>query len=142
MSITPILSPEIDEYISQVAERYGGIESVWLVGSRANGRASEESDWDFIVFGGTELFNSLKSDESVHRENVDFLIVEDDGDSFSRPWGRRKRGSLSSWKWTTINDHEATYIGTKWIPDEEQVAKGRDMGDLRSFKLQAIRVRP
>ncbi len=136
------LTPELYDYLFQVTVRHSGIESIWLVGSRANGTATETSDWDFIVFGSTKILENLKDDEILHRPDVDFLVVLDDGNSFERPWGRRKRGSLASWKWVKNNDSSATYVGTKWFPDQEQVAKGRDMGDWRSFKLRATRIWP
>jgi hypothetical protein len=136
------LTRELADYLSVVNERHNGIVSIWLVGSRVNGTASHLSDWDFVVFGDTTLLKALQRDEVVHRDNVDFLVVLNDGDTFEQPWGRQKRGSLSGWKWVQIDESSATYVGTKSFPDEEQIANGCDVSELRLINLRAVRVWP
>lgn len=61
-----------------------------------------------------------------------------DGDNFRDPW-RNKTGSLSEWEWKIHSPHEANYVGTKWVEDEEF---GMDLGDLISLNEKAIRVWP
>ena len=136
------LSSEIRNYILDLVKRHPTVETIWLIGSRANGAESLQSDWDFVVFRGDPLFENLAEDNSAHRTDVDLLVVLDDGDSLQRPWGRRKRGSLADWKWIQKTDDVASYVGAKWFPDEEQVAKGRDMGEVQHTKLNALRVWP
>lgn len=41
----------------------GEIETIWLVGSRANGQARTDSDWDFLIVG--DGFNAVEA-ERIH----------------------------------------------------------------------------
>ena len=132
----------LDGYIEQLTKRHPDIESIWLIGSRANGNESATSDWDLIVFLGDKLFDDLGADEEVHRPEVDVLVVLSDGDEFRRPWGQPKTGSLSSWKWTQTGSDTANYVGTKWVPDIDNSIEGGDLGDIVSCQLHARRVWP
>jgi hypothetical protein len=92
---------------------------VWLIGSRANGNAKIDSDWDILIFGDRLLLNALTSEEPI--EGADVLVVHD-GDSFQSPWNKTeegilKSGSLSGWEWHRKSDTAATYSGTKWPHD-------------------------
>ena len=49
---------EIEEIVEPIARRYG-VEAVYLFGSYAKGVATEESDLDFLVFGGKGFKNAL-----------------------------------------------------------------------------------
>ena len=92
---------------------------VWLIGSRANGNARADSDWDLLVFGDKALLDALRDEEPV--EETDVLVVHD-GNAFESPWKTRKEGvlmsgSLSGWEWQRDSETEATYSGTKWPHD-------------------------
>lgn len=89
------------------------------MGSRANGNARADSDWDILIFGDRALLDALKNEEPV--EETDVLVVHD-GDAFESPWkkteeGVLKSGSLSGWEWQRKSEREATYSGTKWPHD-------------------------
>jgi predicted nucleotidyltransferase len=92
---------------------------VWLIGSRANGTARTNSDWDVLIFGNKALLDALAMEEPL--DNVDILVVHD-GDAFQSPWNKTKEGvlksgSLSGWEWQPKSETEATYSGTKWPND-------------------------
>lgn len=89
-------------WLAEVVRRHPGIAEVWLIGSRANGTETPESDWDFLVFpccvvepdGGLEtgwlrsdqgretglpagVAASIHADSTLRRADVDFLVVTD-----------------------------------------------------------------
>lgn len=112
----PLLPPPLASFIRHVYQ--AGFE-VWLIGSRANGTAREDSDWDFLIFGNSALLSQLESEQAP--ENADVLVVYD-GDAFRSPWNKTedgviKSGSLSGWKWSKTSESEALYSGTKWPHD-------------------------
>ena len=89
--------------------------AVWLVGSRANQKARNDSDWDFIIFGNECLISELKQRQNPG--NIDALIVFD-GDNFRCPWPRPsdgviKSGNLSRWQWKLTSVDYAEYVGSK-----------------------------
>lgn len=91
---------------------------IWLIGSRANGTARMNSDWDFFVFGNADVYEQLRTHLPI--ENIDLLVVTN-GDEFASPWPREadgaiKRGSLTAWKWQQLTSDRASYEATKW-PD-------------------------
>jgi predicted nucleotidyltransferase len=135
-----VLSQDISEYIEELKREFPAISSVWLLGSRANGTGKPESDWDFLVFSNEPIFEAIRNKPKLHRENVDLLLVGNDGE-FSKPFGEPKRGSLEAWKWREVYEDSAEYIGRKWIPDEEAAAEGlTGLGDIACLKLRAFRV--
>src|SRR5690606_27323950 len=104
-----------------------------------NGTATEISDWDFVVFGSVAVLAALRDQPELARDNVDLLVVSGDG-TLSDPW-KEKSGSLTHWHWNRISDAEASYKGTKWVPDAEALEQGIDtIGDLESRSLHAIRI--
>lgn len=111
------LSPDISEFVLSIVDSTPGIDSIWLIGSRVNGTAKPESDWDFIVFGTYETLEHLKSAIHLHRHDVDFLIVNS-GTRFQAGWGT-KAGDLVEWEWSQISQDRSTYTETKWIDRED-----------------------
>jgi hypothetical protein len=135
-----MLSEEMKEYISNLKSRLRSISSVWLLGSRANGTANSESDWDFLVFSDTPIFDEIKNDPSFHRDDIDLLLVAQNG-AFSKPFGQPKGGTLEKWKWQRVSSEKAQYEGSRWVPDLESAKEGFDnMGDLVCETLNAYRV--
>ena len=110
------ISKEIASYIESVASSSQDIASIWLIGSRANGNESPNSDWDFVVFGSNAGLEAIRKNVD-ERADVDLLIVTD-GDSFQDPW-KTKTGKLSSWEWQETCDGGAVYRSTKWPDDAE-----------------------
>jgi predicted nucleotidyltransferase len=111
---------EIDTYLEQIVSVAPGVREIWLVGSRANGTARPDSDWDFIVFGDSHTFSQLQAAADLHRIDVDCLVVSD-SDAFESAWGSKsKRGSLSKWKWRPdSNGLWAIYEESKWHGAED-----------------------
>ncbi|MDN3716973.1 nucleotidyltransferase domain-containing protein [Vibrio breoganii] len=134
-----MLAPKIKKYIERLTEKSPEIEAIWLIGSRANGNAKSCSDWDLLVFGDINTFNRVKTDISFHCDEIDLLIVI--GDEFSKPYGNPKAGSLQQWKWEIKWGNDATYNGTKWIPDLEAESEGMsNMGQFIEQTLKAVKV--
>ena len=136
----PQLSVYIEAFIESLTTASKKPNSVWLIGSRANGRATENSDTDLLVFGTSDFFLSIKN-EIAAPNKIDCLIVTD-GNNFQDPW-QEKSGSLESFKWQQLTDCHAEYIGTKWVPDEESSKEfDAEMGDSVERKESAFRLWP
>lgn len=134
-----MLVPKIENYIKQLTDKSHEIKSVWLIGSRANGKANSCSDWDLLVFGDVSTFNRVKNDISFHCDEIDLLIVIDD--EFSKPYGNPKSGSLKKWEWKIESEKDATYKGVKWISDLEAESEGMsNMGQIIEQTLKAVKV--
>lgn len=126
-----IQTKEIEQYITELVQKYPDIESIWLFGSRANDSFSDDSDWDLLLFANKQVFDGLKKDMSLKQEsiklNIDLLVVYND-ENFSEPWdqpiGERhspKSGSLKTWKWGIISSYEAQYESNKWLSKEQWI---------------------
>ena len=50
------MEPKIKTYIDELITSYPEINSIWLIGSRANNSANKNSDWDFLVFANEHIF--------------------------------------------------------------------------------------
>ncbi len=77
---------EIAEIVKPIAEEYC-VEEIYLFGSYARGEASQESDLDFLVFGGslfklTRIFSLAEDLRKAFGKDVDvFEIHEVNADS-------------------------------------------------------------
>ncbi|MCD8006707.1 MAG: nucleotidyltransferase domain-containing protein [Oscillospiraceae bacterium] len=77
---------EIAEIVKPIAEKYG-VEEIYLFGSYARGEASQNSDLDFLVFGGslfklTRIFSLAEDLRKAFGKDVDvFEIHEVNADS-------------------------------------------------------------
>jgi predicted nucleotidyltransferase len=142
-SAMPVELPyEIQGLLNDVQQNFPSISEIWLIGSRANNIAREDSDWDFLVFGNDNSLNKLKSMIGYKRENVDFLVIFD-GDNFIEPWGEpKKSGSLTKWEWNRTSDYSAEYKQIKFIPDSEQEDSDLESGTFVEKIVNAIKVLP
>jgi hypothetical protein len=132
-----MLSEEIHNYIEGLKTAYPSITEIWIIGSRANGNANNDSDWDFLVFSSELIEQKIRQNTKSHREDVDLLLVNKEG-SFSKPFGKPKGGSLSKLKWRQVSEKLAHYEGCKWLPDPEAEAEGiTDLGYLECQTLNA-----
>lgn len=114
------MNVEIASWLAELKTRCPSIQSVWLIGSRANKSAHAASDWDFIAFGNSQSSIEIESSSELHRLDVDFLLVVN-GNDFSNAWGiRDKRGTLSSWEWILMSNTHAEYTETKWVETETE----------------------
>jgi len=105
------LPARIQDYFDDLVAEFQQIREIWLLGSRANNCASEDSDWDILVLGDSttlqQLQQSEKKKQSSQNLNVDLLVLYDK-DRFEAPWPslnrrrrttqRIKKGTLSEWE--------------------------------------------
>jgi hypothetical protein len=104
------LPEDIGMYVDMLRKRCPSIDEVWLVGPRANGSEQRNEDWDLLAFGDGPALRDLRSDDALHRDNVNLIIVTD-GDRYERVWGDRSSGSLSTLEWQRRDPQSATYVG-------------------------------
>lgn len=136
----PQLTDQTLELISRLIALQPPPDSIWLIGSRANGRATEESDADLVVFGSEALLSSVRL-KIKKPQAVDCLVVFN-GDDYQDPW-QEKSGSLSRLKWLQVDATSAKYIGSKWVPDEESsIEFHANLGVLVCRQERAIRIWP
>ena len=124
----------INEYLNELLRKFDSIQSIWLIGSRINGNARPDSDWDFLIFADKAVHDKLQLDGPIPQNDISIMVVIDN-DRFGCPWPRKKdeafeRGSLSGWKWSFISESQAKYEGCKILPD----------GRSRCRRENAIRV--
>ncbi len=107
------------QYVKELTGAYPGIREVWLLGSRANGTATEVSDWDYLVFlGDDRIFNALCQDRRFKRSGIDLLVIGSLGDIASCPWteddGYTKTLGLgdkpNGIRWRLVSATEACYF--------------------------------
>ena len=91
------------------------VESIWLIGSRANSRSKATSDWDFLIF-----FNAEPAYIPQRRQNVDLLRVGPSG--IVRTDGGEEI-EFRDFQWKPIDDRRASYVGKQFIPYEPPVAR-------------------
>src|SRR5438046_873700 len=116
MTIT--VDAHITSFVLSVVHTCNDFQSVWLIGSRANGTAHSSSDWDLIGFGSEKGLACLRQRSELHRADVDFLVVTD-GNAFENAWGEReKTGSLAHWEWNEASTAEAEYTEAEWVGGE------------------------
>ena len=111
-----VASPEISEYANRLANACTGIGAIWLIGSRANGVAKDASDIDLLVWGDALTLECLMSNEHLHRNDVDCLVLV--GVKFENAWGKRKSLSLADIAWEERSASEALYTEAKWSDRE------------------------
>ena len=121
----PRLSSPIKAFIDHLICFGRDIESIWLLGSRANGTSREDSDWDFLIFGDDEVLEAIRTDISHRRANIHLFVVTD-GNHFESLWPHGTdtecirgclHGSLddstgdwsSGWCWEKVTATEAHY---------------------------------
>ena len=86
----------VDIFIRRLAGVQPSPESIWLIGSRANGGATNESDWDFVVFADAAYFEMLKAGSPAAELAVGVFVVVD-ASIFRNPWNENKAGGLGRW---------------------------------------------
>ena len=136
-----MLTKDIENYVCNLKLEFPSITKVWLLGSRANGTETDFSDWDFLVFSEAPIYEEIKRDTKLHREDVDLLLVDGEEGEFLNPFGRtEKGGSLTNWKWNEVSDELANYEGTKFVSDGEGMVDGMEGGTSVCQTLKAYRV--
>ena len=113
------MTSEMSEFLDDLVSVCPEIHSIWLIGSRANGTATDVSDWDFLAFGSAATLTCLKRASALHRNDIDFLVITN-GEDFENAWGAKEAtGSLSEWHWKPISSMRASYTESKLRDDEE-----------------------
>lgn len=121
-----LLPIEAENVVNLLTSMNLGPDSIWLIGSRANGRETTTSDTDLFVFASLAFLNALRA-KSPCIDTVDVLVIYD-GNHFEEPW-KGKKGSLEGWQWRQVNEGLARYAGRKFIPDVDE-----EGGDEYAFK--------
>ena len=110
-----------------------------MIGSRANGGATNESDWDFVVFADAAYVEMLKTGSPAAELAVDVVVH---ASIFRNPWNENKAGDLGRWHWSTQTASHATYQ-TVWISDQDREEGDLvELGELITRKNNAFRVWP
>jgi hypothetical protein len=104
-SLPPYVNRVIDDLKNEEP-----IESIWLVGSRANGKEKESSDWDILAFSGNKPCVTKQ-----HHKNIDIIIVGPSKKILLEGQSIESMNSFSSWSWPEKHDRTATYVGRKFI---------------------------
>lgn len=130
------VQPELEQYIKDLTGTYLNIQSIWLFGSRANGSATDNSDWDLLVFANNQVYQALQENTAFHNSNFDVLIVIESAGTFKKPWGRKKAGSLMSLEWKQHTNDTASYLSIKFIPDPHE----SHFGEFQEERLKALKL--
>ena len=111
------------EYVQRLVSAHPAIGEVWLFGSRANGTARDDSDWDYLVFSDDgSLLNSLYVDaQRFHVRRIDLFVVAASYPIAMKPWADERQKMLNlnddpgNLAWTVVpdNDSVAEYTETK-----------------------------
>jgi predicted nucleotidyltransferase len=116
-----MIESDADRYVAQLVAAYPAIREVWLFGSRANGTAREDSDWDYLAFGDWAVLDALRLDARFRRKDVDLLIVTN-GERFETPWLQptglnwgSMKDDLEGLRWKQLSPTTATYTATKSV---------------------------
>ena len=120
------------EYVKKLVLAYPSIKQIWLIGSRANGTARADSDWDYLVFTDDgHVLNALYRDKKRSSPEIDVLLVVD-GRHAINPW------SVDTWTkslclddlpgnlaWQLISDTEAQYRPRQFSENKQLEAAKR-----------------
>jgi predicted nucleotidyltransferase len=122
-------SEELMDYLSMINRMFlKKVGKVWLIGSRANKRSKENSDWEVLLEGDLSVVHEMSKDPQKYRiDNIDILIVFD-GNNFRSPF-EEKKGSKSSWHWKEI---EGRYFYRRGKNKDTQFINGLDEAILIS----------
>lgn len=106
-----VLLPEgLGMYVDIARERHPGIDEVWLLGTPSDHGHGKEGLWTLLAFGNEAVLEGLRGDSSLHRCDVQLLVVTD-GDRYATAWGEAESGSLKSIEWRRGGPHSAAYVG-------------------------------
>ena len=104
---------EFPYFLNQVIDELkqeDAITSIWFIGSRANGKATEASDWDLLVFSTIE-----PSVIEPRHENVDVIIVGPSKKFLLEGKSIYYKSPFNNFHWSDKGNGLATYIGMKFI---------------------------
>ena len=134
-------------FVAQLAALRPPPASIWLIGSRANGRYRVDSDTDLLVFADQDFASAARA-SLAPPANIDVLVVHD-GDHYADIW-QQKTGSLRALRWSMDGPTRATYVGLKFVPDQDEerssplLAAGpaTQLGEMFELNEFALRIWP
>ena len=108
-------------------------DSIWFIGSRANGTEHEGSDWDFIAFVSEDI-----SEFSVRNNRVDIIRVDRNWNYLLEGKGMELMGLFKTWQWREVEPGRAVYK----VRVTPQVRDGKpfNIEDVSFVELLAINV--
>jgi predicted nucleotidyltransferase len=159
------MNNEIELFLQELVSRYNCVSEIWFFGSRANETAvTDNSDWDFLIFGNEAALSAIKKDEelSIKAKNLIIgLLIEQEGNKFLSPWKHKDRSeklTLEELHWKIVKEGIAEYIGYSkdefendisqhkpdWmIPrnkEEEMLMKNTEIGWPMPVRRKAFRI--
>lgn len=112
-----------ESYIRKLIAAYPCITEIWLLGSRANGTARPDSDWDYFARADdARILNALCRDKSFNDPTIDLFVGTPGADEIIHPWpdaeGQYKKLGLGSAPggidWQVQSSTQAQYRATKF----------------------------
>lgn len=108
-------------------------ETVWFIGSRANGKFRPDSDWDFICFR-----KSTVEEREARSRLVDIIQVGNDGQYLLEGQHYDLTGQFEHWQWREIDSQHARY-NSRVTPKFEAGAVF-DLSDAKVVRNNAYKV--
>jgi hypothetical protein len=103
---------ELSSYLSDVLHRCLDMRAVWSIGHNEEDR--DPSSRALLAFADRPTLEILRKSDSLHRPEVELLVVLD-GDRFENAWGRQRlSGSLARWAWRPVTPDLAYYDESRW----------------------------
>jgi len=101
------MHPDLPQFVCRAIDELAGdssTQSIWLVGSRANECAKDNSDWDLLVFSARD-----PKPGSASSAAIDVIRVGPSGNFLLDGKGLDFLLSFSNWLWTPTGETAATY---------------------------------
>ncbi len=108
-------------------------DSIWFIGSRANGTEREDSDWDFIAF-----VTDITAERSARSGEVDIVRVDREGNCLLEGKGLALKHPFKTWRWRRIGPNRASY--TVRVTPEVDEQSAFDLSEVENRELRAIKV--
>jgi nucleotidyltransferase-like protein len=134
-----VLPDEIRAYVKSVVAAVGDdAVGMWLFGSRANGSARQNSDWDLLLFSNATGLERLQGIPSLRQPKIDILVAVSE-DRWVSPWPDGdlgpKRGSASLYSWRVTCPGVATYRGRPLYPSGSWVTSVGTQQELNAYQV-------
>lgn len=107
---------------------------VWLIGSRANGTATDESDWDLLVFTDEDPRPVAARRLKI---KIDILRVGPSGRALLEGKPEELRFDFADFSWSPVSGECASYIGKKPNGYVELQARDTDTPRFQRLNLKA-----
>lgn len=108
---------------------------VWLIGSRANGTATDESDWDLLVFMDEDPRPVAARQLKI---KIDILRVGPSGQVLLEGKPKEFTFNFADFSWSLVSEECASYVGKK--PNDYVDLQAYDT-DTRRFQRPKLKAR-